>query len=149
MEKTLTILTIEDEFLIRVGIASYLEDEGFVVLQAENGREGLEMFRKHNPDILLVDLQMPELDGFGVLATVREEAPDTPIIVISGVGILRQAARAVELGAWDFITKPIEDMFIVKHAIKKSWERASLLRENRKYREKRTRRKKEFHENKS
>ncbi|MBF0288938.1 MAG: response regulator [SAR324 cluster bacterium] len=149
MEQTLSILTIEDEPLIRQGIVNYLEDQGYTVLEAGDGQEGLEVFRRDKPDILLVDLQMPVIDGFEVLDVVQQESPETPVIVISGVGILQQAAHAVELGAWDFITKPIEDMFIVKHAIQKSWERAMLVQENKKYREKRKRHTEEIHEQKS
>jgi len=78
---------------------------------------------------------MPELDGYEVIRRVREEAPELPLIVISGTGHINDAVRALKLGAWDYITKPIEDMNVILHAIDKALERARLIRENREYRE--------------
>ncbi|TAL39090.1 MAG: response regulator [Spirochaetes bacterium] len=129
------ILTIEDEDIVRINIAAYLEDHGFSVLQAANGREGLDMFRAEKPDLVLVDLRMPEINGLQVLGHVAVEAPEIPVIIVSGTGIMRDAIEALRLGAWDFVTKPIQDMEVLKYSIMKSLERASLLRENRIYKE--------------
>ncbi|MBF0288939.1 MAG: PAS domain S-box protein [SAR324 cluster bacterium] len=134
-ESSITILIIEDEMMIRTTTAAYLEDNGFSILEAANGREGLEKFRRHKPDFVLVDLRMPELDGFDVLKAVTKESPETPIVVVSGTGTIDDVIEAIRLGAWDFITKPIHDMSIVEHTITKSWERSLLLQENRQYRE--------------
>ncbi len=134
-ESTITILIIEDETMIRRTMISYLEDNGFSTLEAVNGREGLELFRSHQPDFVLLDLRMPELDGFDVLQAVTKESPETPVVVVSGVGTLDDIIEAIRLGAWDFVSKPIHDMSIVQHTIKKNWERSLLLQENRQYRE--------------
>jgi PAS domain S-box-containing protein len=127
----LTILTVDDEEIIRETIASYLENRGFRVLQATNGREGLEVFAAERPDLLLVDLRMPEMDGLEVLSRLQVDAPETPTIVVSGTGVLRDAIEAIKRGAWDYVTKPIEDMEVLGLAVDKALERASLRRKVR------------------
>ncbi|WP_462326418.1 HD domain-containing phosphohydrolase [Desulfobaculum sp.] len=134
-EAMATILCIDDEEMIRQSIGDYLEDSGYNVLQAENGRVGLEVFRERTPDIILVDLRMPEVDGLAVLSNITKESPETPIIVVSGTGVLEDSIEALRRGAWDYVTKPIEDMAVLAHAIDKALERARLLRENRLYHE--------------
>lgn len=133
--KAAKILTIEDARAVRETIVAYLEDSGFTVIEAENGRIGIEKCRQEHPDLVLCDLRMPEMDGLDVLAVVTEEFPETPIIVVSGMGGLGDAIKALKLGAWDYVTKPIEDMAVLEHAINKALERGRLLRENREYRE--------------
>lgn len=125
-EQRPVILTMDDEAMIRETIASYLENQGYEVLQAANGREGLEVFAANRPDLVLVDLRMPEVDGLQVLAKLREDAPETPAIVVSGTGVIRDAIEAVRRGAWDFVTKPIEDLDVLGVAVAKALERVSL-----------------------
>ncbi|MDM8523518.1 response regulator [Desulfococcaceae bacterium HSG8] len=131
----MTVLTIDDEPLIRESISAYLEDSGFIVLQAGDGAAGLEIFRQKKPDIVLVDLRMPEVDGLDVLGAVTRESPETPIIVVSGTGVLQDVVEALRLGAWDYMIKPIQDMAVLEHSVYRALERAELLVENRKYRE--------------
>ncbi|MBF0290411.1 MAG: response regulator [SAR324 cluster bacterium] len=128
-----TILIIDDEELVRTNLAIYLGASGFETIEAENGRIGLERFHEITPDIILVDLNMPEVDGFQVLSEVRDQSPETPIIVISGAGTIESAIEATRSGAWDFILKPVFDMSVVVHVINKAWEHALLLKENRNY----------------
>lgn len=130
-----TILTIDDDDFVREVIAAFLEDSGFNVLQAENGRNGLEVFRQQRPDLILVDLRMPEVDGLEVLDTVTKESPDTPVIVVSGMGTLGDAIRALKLGAWDYIAKPIQDMAVLEHAVGRCIERSELQQEVKRHRE--------------
>ncbi len=127
---SITILTIEDEYLIRESIAAYLEDCEYLVLQAENGRIGLEIFREKSPDLILVDLRMPEVSGLEVLTVVSEESPDTPLIVVSGTGIDGAAVEAFRLGAWDYILKPIVDLEILGCAVQRALNGTRLSREN-------------------
>ncbi|WP_243367186.1 EAL domain-containing protein [Fundidesulfovibrio soli] len=134
-EPLATLLTIDDEDVIRRSFQAYLEDSGFKVLQASNGRAGLEVFRAEHPDIILVDLRMPEMDGLEVLATVVREAPDVPIIVVSGTGMIQDAIEALRLGAWDYVLKPVEDLGILEHCVRRALERAKLLKENKAHRE--------------
>lgn len=129
------ILTIDDEKNIRDSFRYFLEDNGYHVLEAANGRIGLEIFQREHPDLVMVDLKMPEVDGLEVLATITSIAPDTPIIIISGTGVLGDVVSALHLGAWDYLLKPVHDLDILLHAVKKALERAHLLKENRAYRE--------------
>ncbi|SMF15347.1 HD domain-containing phosphohydrolase [Desulfovibrio gilichinskyi] len=131
----LTILVIDDETFVRETISDYLSDSGFNILNAGDGAEGLDVLRANKPDAVLVDLNMPHVDGFEVLKVVREEQPDLPILVVSGAGLIEDAIKAVRLGAWDFVTKPIMDMGILEHALSQGLERAALIKENKKYKE--------------
>jgi DNA-binding NtrC family response regulator len=132
MEK---ILVIDDEPIIRESMAAYLEDSGFHVCQAEDGAQGLDVFRREKPDLIMVDLRMPGVDGLEVLAAVLRESPDTPTLVVSGTGVIQDAIEALKMGAMDFVTKPILDMAVLEHAAGKALERARLRVENRRYRE--------------
>ncbi|MCP3954730.1 MAG: response regulator [Desulfobacterales bacterium] len=127
------VLCIDDEQMIRVSIGGYLEDSGYTVILASDGREGLEAFRQHRPDAVLVDLRMPEVDGLEVLAAVRAESPGTPVIVISGTGVIADVIEALRLGAWHYLTKPLEDMVVLEHELEQALEKSRLLSENEEY----------------
>jgi len=101
------ILVVEDEQYVRESLTAYLDDIGFQVLAAENGRSGLELFRSTRPDIVMTDLRMPVMDGFALVEAIAAEAEFTPIVVVSGVGAVDEAVRAMRLGAWDYLSKPI------------------------------------------
>ena len=75
--RPIKILAIDDEPVIRDSIAAYLEDSGFNVLQAGDGQQGLTLFREHTPDLVLLDLRMPEMDGLAFLEALRQEGADT------------------------------------------------------------------------
>lgn len=128
-----TILTIDDEQAIRESFQLYLEDYGYRVLEAENGRAGIALFDASRPDLVLVDLRMPEVDGLQVLDYVVSNAPDTPIIVVSGTGVIDDVIQALHLGAWDYMLKPVQDLSVLLYAVKKNLERSRLTRENRLY----------------
>jgi PAS domain S-box-containing protein len=127
------ILTIDDDSSIRVSIRNFLEDYEYRVLEAENGRIGVEVFERENPDLVLVDLRMREMGGLDVLSRISSLSPDTPLVVVSGTGVIGDAVEALHQGAWDYLLKPIEDMSVLLHAVEKSLERANLIRENRRY----------------
>ncbi|MCF8056585.1 MAG: response regulator [Desulfocapsa sp.] len=130
-----TILTIDDETLIRESFRFYLEDCGYQVLEAENGRIGIEMIEKFRPDLVLVDLRMPEVDGLEVLQHVHKHFPELPIIVISGTGYIGDAVEAMNRGAWSYLLKPISDFNSLRYAVEHALEKARLIEENRSYRE--------------
>jgi len=127
------ILIIDDEVAIRNSFADYLEDMDFTVFTAENGRVGLEIFASEQIDLVLVDLRMPEIDGLEVLTRITESAPEVPLIVISGTGVIKDAIEAVQRGAWDYLLKPIEDLTVLLHAVTKGLEKARLKKENKSY----------------
>jgi len=130
-----TLLTIEDDGIVRRGFCTYLTDSGFRVLEAGDGLEGLEVFRRERPDLVLTDLRMPGLDGLAVVAALQAESPETPVIVVSGAGQLEDAIAAVRRGAWDYVTKPVADLGALELTVNRALERARLLRENRLYQE--------------
>ena len=131
------ILIIDDEEGLRRSLCAYLEDQDHVPLQAANGLDGLTAMRAALPDLdaVLVDLNMPVLDGYGFLEQAVAEAPDLPIVVLSGVGVVEDALKAVRLGAWDYLTKPLGNFQTLDHALAKVLEKARLIRENRAYQE--------------
>ncbi len=133
--RTFTILTIDDEEAIRGSFRAFLEDYGYIVFEAENGKIGLEVFKRVKPDLITVDLRMPVLDGLGVMAEIRKISPETPIIVISGTGVIGDAIEALHLGAWDYMLKPIEDLSLLLHSVERGLEHARLERANREHQE--------------
>jgi len=132
-EAKATILSIDDDYAVRSVIRSHLENFGYHVIEAEDGAVGLNQFRTHNPDVVLVDLRMPGVDGLEVLKTVVQESPDTPVIVVSGTGVLADAIETLQMGAWDYILKPIIDMASLDHTIQKSIEQVRLRKDKQKY----------------
>lgn len=127
------VLVIDDDESIRASIVGYLEDRMFTVFEAINGQKGLENIRNNNPDLILCDLRMPEMDGLEVLRRIQESGNDTPVIVVSGTGEISDTVQALRLGAADFITKPIRDMDILFHAVDKTLEKKQLLDEQERY----------------
>ncbi|SEA24912.1 PAS domain S-box-containing protein/diguanylate cyclase (GGDEF) domain-containing protein [Desulfuromusa kysingii] len=133
--KSPTILTIDDEENIRDGLRMFLEDYDYRVIEARNGQEGLEIFAREKPDLVLCDLRMPEVDGLEVIEKIKSASPDTPIIVVSGTGVIGDAIEAIRCGAWNYLLKPIQDMPVLLHAINQALERSRLIIENRVYQE--------------
>jgi len=131
----MSILVIDDEPGLRRSLCAYLEDRDFDLLEAGNGREGLELLERHLADLeaVIVDLNMPVMDGYSFIQEAVHRTRDLPIVVLSGVGIVEDALRAVRLGAWDFITKPLHNFEILDYTLDKVLEKARLTRENRAY----------------
>jgi putative two-component system response regulator len=134
MDDSPLILTIDDDDAIRESFKLYLEDCDYRVIEAADGRAGIEMFRTQGPDLVLVDISMPELNGLEVLEIIHNDAPELPVLMVSGTGRIRDVVEAIQRGAWSYILKPVEDLNILLHAIEKELERARLIRENREYR---------------
>lgn len=129
------LLIIDDDAIVRQNMAAYLEDSGYIVEEAVDGRDGLERFRSGGADIILCDLMMPGIGGLEVLRNIHEISPETPVVVISGVGVMDDVVEALRLGASDYLIKPIVDMEVLEHAIRLGLERSDLLAENSRYRE--------------
>lgn len=101
------VLVIDDEESIRKSLTGVLEDEGYRVCAASGGREGLELIRSQHPDVVLLDIWMPEMDGLEVLRLIKTEFSYQMVIIMSGHGNIETAVKATKLGAYDFIEKPI------------------------------------------
>ncbi len=102
-----TILVIEDEPGIRLAVKDELEFEGFDVELAEDGAAGLDAIRRRHPDLILLDLMLPGRNGFQICEEVRAEGLRTPIIVITARNQEADKVRGLELGADDYVTKPL------------------------------------------
>lgn len=105
MEKK--VLIVDDEERVVQSVIGVLEDEGFRVAAAKSGAEAIEAFQRENPDVTLLDIWMPGMDGIEVLKHFKGMVPDCQVIMISGHATISTAMAAVKLGAFDFIEKPI------------------------------------------
>ena len=116
-----TLLVIDDEKNIREGLAADFEMDGYDVKIAANGDEGLEFLSKGDIDLVITDLRMPGTSGEDVLKKVTREMPGIPVIVLTGHGSIDAAVSAMQNGAYDFLTKPLnlEHLeLVVKRALK-------------------------------
>lgn len=113
-----TILCVEDEDFVREDIVEELMYNGYEVLEAGDGREGLEMILKHKPDLVICDVTMPRMNGHELVKTLREEhsqSAETPFIFLSALVDPNDILEGLVLGADDYLTKPIDmDMLMVK-----------------------------------
>jgi cyclic di-GMP phosphodiesterase len=129
----LKALIIDDEIYIRESLSIFLEDIGFIVELAENGKAGIEIYKVFLPDVVLLDLRMPEMNGLEVLPELKVISDTIPIIIVSGNNQIGDAVEALRIGAWDYITKPIFDMDILQHRIETVIQQSRLLKENLMY----------------
>ena len=102
------ILVIDDEKIIRERLTSLLELDDYETFTAENGRKGLEVFDQEKPEIALVDIKMPGMDGIEVLRKIKEKSAETEVIIITGHGGVDTAIEALKEGAFSYIQKPVE-----------------------------------------
>jgi two-component system NtrC family response regulator len=102
------ILLIDDDASLRRVTEYNLSSGGFTVLGAASGREGLALFHRHHPDLVITDVQLGDLDGLQVLAAVKEESPHTPVLVITAFGSIELAVKAMQEGAFTFLAKPFD-----------------------------------------
>jgi diguanylate cyclase (GGDEF)-like protein/PAS domain S-box-containing protein len=135
MGEVATVLIVDDEELLRMTLRAVFEELGYRVVEAGNGREGLLVFAGEHPSLVFTDLHMPEMDGLTLLKELKVLSPDTPVVVISGMGLLEDAIEAVRLGAWDYVAKPIMRLGEIEIVTNRVMERARLMAENRAYRE--------------
>lgn len=118
-----TILIIDDEESIRTSLKGALEDEGFDVLTAEDGNSGIAKASDELPDLVLLDIWMPGIDGIETLNRLKRLLPKLPIVMMSGHGTIEVAVKATRLGAYDFIEKPLsleKVMLTIRHALETS-----------------------------
>ena len=130
-----TILIVDDEPSILQSLGGLLSDEGFEVVTASNGYEALKIIDSESPDLVLLDIWMPGLDGIDTLQEIREKHPFIQVIIITGHGTIETAVKATKLGAYDLIEKPLSiDKVIV--AINNALNFRRLEEENRYLRKK-------------
>lgn len=102
-----TVLIVDDEPTILKSLGGLLSDEGYEVLTASNGYEALKIIDTESPDLILLDIWMPGIDGINTLKEIKAADPSLPVIIITGHGTIETAVKATKLGAFDFIEKPL------------------------------------------
>ncbi len=129
-----SVLIIEDDTSLRRVLEFSLEEAGYRVLTAVDGTKGLDLFRQEQPPLVITDIAMPGLSGYDVLKAVKEEAPETLVIVITAFGSVEKAVEAMKLGAYDYLTKPFgrDELRLV---VAKAFDFSGLKRENARLRE--------------
>ena len=126
------ILLVDDEEDIRDVLRLALTDAGYDVLEAENGRQALDLFLEKRPPIVITDIKMPVMDGIQLLRRIKQEIPDTEVVMITGHGDMDLAIRSLKHEATDFITKPIH-VDALEIALKRVGEKILMRRRLREY----------------
>ena len=124
------VLVVDDDPSILAMTEDLLSEAGFEVGKCGSGKQALERIRERDFDVVLTDLQMPGIDGLELLAGVREQCPDTPVIIMTAFGTIQAAVDAMRAGALDFVTKPFRagELLI---SLERAFERRALEQENR------------------
>ncbi|NOR22280.1 MAG: response regulator [Candidatus Aminicenantes bacterium] len=128
------ILIIDDEEAIRDSFSQVLKREGYGVKAAKDGREGLRFFKEEFFHVVLLDLKLPGLDGMGILSKIKEENPETPVIIITGFATIESAVEAMKRGAFNYLAKPCSTGEL-RHIVKKALESRKVYFENIYFRE--------------
>jgi two-component system response regulator AtoC len=123
-----TILVADDDASIRSLLKQLLSDEGYSVVEATTGTEVVEKVKDVNPDLVIMDVRMPELDGIEALSKLKVSSPKTSVLIMTAFGSSNNAIRAMELGAFDYITKPFE-LDKISHTVKRVIEYRDLTSE--------------------
>lgn len=121
-ESQANILVVDDEIAIRRTLSEILSFEGYRVMEAADGAEGLKLFKDNNCNLVLCDIKMPKIDGNEFLQKALEINPDVPVIMISGHGTIETAVELVKKGAYDFLSKPPDlnrSLITIRNALEK------------------------------
>ena len=124
------ILVVDDEEGIRFILSTLLEDAGFAVSTAKSGQEALEAVAKQAPDLVLMDVRMPGLDGISALESLKQSHSHLPVILLTAYGQVPDAVQAMKLGAADYLLKPFLNEQVLL-AVRRALERVALVDEVR------------------
>lgn len=112
---TIRVLIVDDLEFMRQVLKEILVSEGFIVCgEAKNGKEAVVLFGRLKPDVVLLDITMPEMDGISALGRIRSHAPDALVIMCSAISEETMNLRAIELGARDYVVKPFRPQRVLK-----------------------------------
>ena len=127
------VLIVEDEKLIRWSIKSRLEENGYVVSEVDSGKKAFGLLEEEDFDLMLLDFRLPDTTGLEILRRVRQEAPETSVVMMTAYGTVESAVEAMKLGAFDYLTKPVnlDELTVI---VNKALETTSLRREVRRLR---------------
>ena len=128
----LEVLVIDDDPFLREAVQLFLESEGFRVRSASDGEKGIELLNQQEPDVALIDLRMPRLNGIDVLREFKKIAPEVEVVMATGAATLESALSAMKLGAYSYIEKPIVDLQKdLRDVLLRAAERRKLRQTNR------------------
>ena len=130
------VLIVDDEKVIREGVERSLSGRNYTIAKAESGEAGIEMIEQNGYDVVLLDLMMPGIDGFGVLEWVKQNRPEIEVIVITGFATVSKAVTAMKEGAFDFVGKPFTPDYI-RIVVERAVAKISLEAETQRLREER------------
>lgn len=119
MAESKKILVVEDDFLLQEMYALALGADGYTVFKASDGGAGLELIEQEKPDLILLDLNMPSISGFQVLATLQEKNNNIPVVVISNSDEAQAITKSKELGAREYVVKAQTNLDQIKDIVKK------------------------------
>jgi len=105
--RTRTVLVVDDENLVRWSLRQKLESAGYQVLEADNAVKAMALFQENGPDLVTLDIRLPDANGLKVLLDMKRHAPSVPIVMITAYGAVDDAVKALQIGAYDFLEKPI------------------------------------------
>ncbi len=128
-----SILLVEDDSNSRKGLTQFLQALDYDVMTAVNGKEGYEVFHEENPDLVIADIRMPEMDGITLLERIRDEKPSAKVILLTAYGSVEDAVKAMKKGAFYYLTKPV-NLEELEFLVKKAFSSHQLEEENRELR---------------
>ena len=131
MEQTLRILVVDDKEIIRTTITQVLEDDGYKVVTASNGVEALAVYEKEHFPIVITDIYMPEMTGIDLLAAIKEIDDTTQVIVMTSYASIDSAISTTRAGAYDYLTKPFEDIEVISNVVRRAAEKVRLEQKTR------------------
>lgn len=123
------ILIVDDEMVMRDSLTAWLEEDNFEPLSSESGMQALELLEKDKPDVILVDIKMPGMDGITLLKKIKEKYEDIPVIMITAYATVDNAVESMKQGAYDYIMKPFPPEKI-SYLLRRIVDHQRLIREN-------------------
>ena len=107
MTNRIRVLVVDDEEVVRLGYRRVLSADGFRVMSAGDGREALDLMGGDRFDVVLMDMRMPGMDGIELLRAIKDQWPESEVVVVTGYPSIETAKEAVKLGAYDYLAKPL------------------------------------------
>lgn len=124
------VLVVDDERRVRESVRVILEDEGYSVIEADDGESALKRVAEDRPEAVLLDVWMPGMDGIETLKGIKQQDQDLPVIIMSGHGNIETAVNATKLGAFDFLEKPLS-LDRLNLVLRNALSQRTLVEENR------------------
>jgi diguanylate cyclase (GGDEF)-like protein len=132
MVNDMRILVVDDEASVRKVMSQVLQDEGFAVTEAANGKQALKRMQENPFSVVITDIVMPEMTGLELLEKIKEQSPETQVIIITSHASLETAITAMRHGAYDYLFKPFKDLDLISAAANRATEKVRLIAENQK-----------------